>query len=742
MLLCASAAFASPEMGSPLRVDAKNSTAVMTALTLDDAGYQALRGLSSVTLESFVLGEGISVDLELARRDSYSADAQLVAMTDEGEVEMARPEVSLFGGHVAGDADSMVFLSFSPYGVEGFIESMGQTWIVSSGPFDQDLPIAVYNLTTLPEGVINWAEWECAALQLGQEFAPIDEQPMGGGQRGGDCFLLEFAVETDQEFLGLFGGDQTAANTYIATLFGAVGEIYTRDFFAEVEVVWSRLWTTTDPWNQGGSSNQLFQYRDYWEANMGSVHRDLGHYLSGRGLGGGVAWLDAVCTDSNYGLSGNLSGFFPYPIQDNHPQNWDLMVVAHEGGHNVGAPHTHDMGIDNCGGGDCSVTPFGTIMSYCHLCPGGMANMVMEFHPGSINNAILPFLNSLDCDIEGTCDGLEFALPGGVPTLVAPDGSTTVEVVVSGVGTVSPVASTGLLHYDLGGGFVSVPMSEGPPNSYAAAIPGADCGETVEFYFSAVGSDGETYLEPRSGVYSALTAFGLDSVFLDNFESDLGWSTSGTTGVGQWDRGIPANGNRGEPSDDFDGSGRCYLTGNSSQEDIDSGSVVLTSPVMDATMPDAILGYARWYSNTFGDAPRQDIFVVEVSNNGGASWQNLETVGPSGSEVSGGWNYKTFAISDVFATPSNQFRVRFTASDLNAGSVVEAAVDAIEIFAFDCGDPCPADRNGDGSLDFFDIQDFLNDFTAQDASADMNSDGSWDFFDVQSYLNLFSDGCP
>lgn len=51
-----------------------------------------------------------------------------------------------------------------------------------------------------------------------------------------------------------------------------------------------------------------------------------------------------------------------------------------------------------------------------------------------------------------------------------------------------------------------------------------------------------------------------------------------------------------------------------------------------------------------------------------------------------------------------------------------------------------ADWNNDGSLDFFDVQGFLNAFSAHDPAADINNDGSWDFFDVQAFLNLFSSG--
>lgn len=55
---------------------------------------------------------------------------------------------------------------------------------------------------------------------------------------------------------------------------------------------------------------------------------------------------------------------------------------------------------------------------------------------------------------------------------------------------------------------------------------------------------------------------------------------------------------------------------------------------------------------------------------------------------------------------------------------------------------CPVDVNDDGSLDFFDVQGFLNAYAASEGLADWNDDGAIDFFDLQSYLNGFAAGCP
>ncbi len=55
---------------------------------------------------------------------------------------------------------------------------------------------------------------------------------------------------------------------------------------------------------------------------------------------------------------------------------------------------------------------------------------------------------------------------------------------------------------------------------------------------------------------------------------------------------------------------------------------------------------------------------------------------------------------------------------------------------------CPADLNGDGVLDFFDIAAFLTAFTNQNPIGDFNNDGFFDFFDIAAFLAAFSAGCP
>jgi hypothetical protein len=164
----------------------------------------------------------------------------------------------------------------------------------------------------------------------------------------------------------------------------------------------------------------LNQFRQYWQSNIApSVGRDLMHMLSGRHLGGGIAYVSAVCSASGYAVSagvaqGGSSNLFPYPIANTgNANNWDLIVFTHETGHNLGTGHTHSY-FYNSNGTYIDTCAFNcerplnydpTIMSYCHLCDGGTANIHMKFHPYT-KGRIYNHLRSLGCAWEQAQEGL------------------------------------------------------------------------------------------------------------------------------------------------------------------------------------------------------------------------------------------------------------------------------------------------------------------------------------------------
>jgi hypothetical protein len=343
-----------------------------------------------------------------------------------------------------------------------------------------------------------------------------------------------------------------------------------------------------------------------------------------------------------------------------------------------------------------------------------------------------------------------------VPTELDPGVPTSFEVTIDPREDSIVPGSAQLFTSVNGGSFMASSLTSNGGNSYTATIPSVNCDDDVEFYVAVEGDTDGVITLPENGGSNPFVAVVGDLIvaFDDNFETNMGWTVTGNVSgqnSGVWQRGVPAgDGSRGDAPNDADGSGACYLTGNGgpgSNTDVDDGQTILNSPIFDlSAAPEAILSYSRWYDNTgsgTGAAPGADVFTVQISNDLGVNWTTLEIVGPSDPQSSGGWFDASFRVAD-YVTPTNLVLVRFIAEDAGDGSVIEAAVDAVRIDSFTCEDPatCPADLNGDGALDFFDVSAFLTAYNGMDPIADFTGDGMFNFFDVSAFLSAFQAGCP
>lgn len=242
----------------------------------------------------------------------------------------------------------------------------------------------------------------------------------------------------------------------------------------------------------------------------------------------------------------------------------------------------------------------------------------------------------------------------------------------------------------------------------------ASAGDIYEYYFMLYDDANIPNIDaPLQGKFSVgfsqrnlpfYILYGYKPVFTENFDAiapstanwQFGLSTDPVTltSKGKWDVGTPISSKTIEGEvvqtgmDHTSGTGKCAFTGNASSAtaqptaaDVDGGRTTLITQEFDLTPYNKpVVSYWRWFTNSQGNSPRKDNWQTWVSYNNGVNWTSLERSYQP--DVS--WRRQIIVPSQGSAT----IKLRFVALDSidavnTTGSLVEAAVDDIQIFDID-----------------------------------------------------------
>lgn len=311
------------------------------------------------------------------------------------------------------------------------------------------------------------------------------------------------------------------------------------------------------------------------------------------------------------------------------------------------------------------------------------------------------------------------------PTQADPNAATEVVVDVTVDG--ADISSVDLKYSVNGGPVQTVAMDEIGlvEGTFSASIPGMECGTITSYSVSVNLTVGSPFNTPSTNLLSAFGALVTDAGFETGAEG-FAVTNAGTLTFGGWEavnpNGSTFNGNPAAPENAATGT-MAFVTGNqeagapAGEGDLDGGPTILTSPVLDMSGGGAVVSFNAWYFNADAGIPaEEDFLVVELSNDGGATWTQVMSIGNTT-----GWDSFEFQPDDFLPRTANG-RVRFVANDTPNNSIAEAGIDDFHFAKIICdnGGGCEGDYTNDGVINSDDLNAVLGEFGSTFTSTDLN----------------------
>lgn len=381
--------------------------------------------------------DGEVMSLELVQTNPLSKNFKVTGSIS-GKIDV--PLGKYYEGTVNGIAQSIVTASFSESGVRLLISTTADGNMVI-GKMNRlgknNTPYIFYKERDLIDG----PKFACQTPDFDPAFE-VKPSTAAMEERSMMCLKpIDVYIECDHLMYQDFGGNIANISNYVVSIFHTTAALFRAE---EVAIQMSEIfiWENEDPYTDDDAVDALTDFKDQLSGDFnGKIAHLLSPYKDETGFAplGGLAHINSFC---NPNLAVGYSNIqLDFNGQTLPAQSYDVLVMTHEIGHNLGSKHTHacvwgpneDEALDDCfeTEGDCPLGPTptngGTIMSYCHVSPSGI-NLTEGFglEPGNkirtqISNAPPACLSVGTANFQASIQPLSdtHIEEGGMVTLVA-----------------------------------------------------------------------------------------------------------------------------------------------------------------------------------------------------------------------------------------------------------------------------------------------------------------------------------
>ncbi len=326
--------------------------------------------------KSFGSNNVISIEIPTGPQSNMEA---IVIESNNLSNDISWHQLKTYKGILDNDPQSFVTISISPKKIEGIISNQSGNYVLKSNHLGQVEFFSTHNAKRV--------QWQCQSSHE-NGMKNNNAKVWNNSRNKGDTIKVHIVCDYDL----YTSQDHSVSQTinYVKGLMNSVAAIYQNE---QITLIVDDIfvWNTPDPYNKVDIRSTLMSFKNHMNENFQS---DVAMLLSSNNqVSGGMAYIDGACDKTNAYSYANLSCNTP----STEDYTWEIHVISHELGHNLGSPHTHDCAwgpnkdqpLDDCFTNDCNTVyakAAGTIMSYCHL-PGEKGiNLSLGFgdEPGNL----------------------------------------------------------------------------------------------------------------------------------------------------------------------------------------------------------------------------------------------------------------------------------------------------------------------------------------------------------------------